>query len=326
MQVLVTGGLGSIGRPVLGELIAKGVRPVVVTRREFETTAVQSRDQVLVRGDIAAPGFLDQVLNQHPVEVIIHLAAALGAPADTPAGFALNAAVPAAVLHAAVSHNVRRVVLASSMSVYGRFAGAHGYPEFRPIGESFPRHPFNLYGLAKLTAEEAGRLYTLRHPLEFVAIRFGPYFGPDRPADGHPGIGTRISTALRQAVAREPIVLPNWPGYQFDPIYVLDCSQAVVRAALSQSLPPREAPWVHVSGGQRTDYDAVGRALQRAVPGCSVRHVEPTSEAELRARESCVVFDNTLARQYLGYSPAYPLERAFEDFVAKLTLEYPTRR
>lgn len=228
MRVVVTGGAGFIGSHLVARLAADGDSVTVVDdlssgRREHVGHLGGVR---LVVADLANPA-------DHPlvaaavegVEVVFHLAAARAVTrsVDDPLGaHHANATASLALLEAARVAGVRRVVLASSSSVYGDAAEVPT-PESAALG---PRSP---YAVTKLAAEQYGRVYARLHGMEVVALRLFNVYGPRQSPDGpYAQAIPRFAAAL---LAGRPATV-NGDGLQRrDVAFVDDVVAAFVAAA-----------------------------------------------------------------------------------------------
>jgi len=123
--------------------------------------------------DIADPQQFEEVVRANQVEIVVHLAAVLpSASQQDPAGATrVNIGGSLNVLEAARKCAVRRVVYASSISVYGSDHGS------RAVTESDPAAPNDLYGAAKRYSEVLGETYHRIFDFEFVALRIATVVG-----------------------------------------------------------------------------------------------------------------------------------------------------
>jgi UDP-glucose 4-epimerase len=316
MRVLVTGGLGSLGRIVTRRLLEQGHDVVVTTRRSIE-----GREQALANVELRQRDVMRDIVvgERDGVDVLVHLAAALGGAAESVDGFTVNAVGPVRLLEQALAAGVRRTVFASSMSVYGAFGGRHGHPAFVPITESHPLRPSTLYGAAKLAAEHALRVRAGSTDHQLACLRFAPYFGADKPVGGRRGLGATIVAALRAVGAGERATLPELDGFRFDPIYVEDAANAIVRAVTVAE--PLEAgdPVVHVSGGRSITFAELAETIRGTWPSAEIEMVASPTLESAAVRGSCVVFDTSRAREDLGFRPEYDLEHALVDCMDRLS-------
>lgn len=175
MRTLVTGGAGFIGSHLVDALVERGDEVVVLddlsTGREVPVGAD------LVEGSITDMETVESVMAG--CEVVFHQAAlrAVFRSVEHPlSSNEVNVTGTLNVLEAARRLGVRRVVLASSSSVYG---GAEQLPTPETV-QPMPRSP---YAVSKLTGEHYARVYHELHGLETVSLRYFNAYGPRMRAD-----------------------------------------------------------------------------------------------------------------------------------------------
>jgi dTDP-glucose 4,6-dehydratase len=172
---LVTGGAGFIGSNIVDELVRRGQKVRVVDnfiagRRENLTQALNKIE--LVKGDIRDLGLMIKITKG--VDYVIHQAAFRSVPKsveDPTLCTETNVKGTLNVLIAAHKAKVRRLVYASSSSVYGN---VHKFPQ-REDDFLFPLSP---YGASKLAGEYYCKVYTATFGLETVSLRYFNVFGP----------------------------------------------------------------------------------------------------------------------------------------------------
>ena len=223
MKVLVTGGAGFIGSHIVDSLLDQGEEVIVLD--DLNTGFRQNVDTRarLVIGSVADHDVVRGAIRG--CEVVFHQAAhkAVLRSIESPlATDTVNTHGTLTVLHAAVDAGVRRVVHASSSSVYG---GAAHLPT--PEDEiTLPRSP---YAVSKLAAEHYCRVFTELHGLETVALRYFNVYGPRQRADAtYAAVIPLFIDAL--LAGRAPIV--HGDGLQSrDFTYISDVVQANLAAA-----------------------------------------------------------------------------------------------
>jgi UDP-glucose 4-epimerase len=177
MHTVVTGGAGFIGSHLVDRLVAEGHQVRVV---DCLTTGVAEQvhpEVELVVTDVCNSTELSRALQG--AEVVFHQAArgsVLASVQDPLATDQTNIHGTLSVLAAAREAGVRRVVAASSSSVYG---GA----DVVPTPESQPLRPRSPYAVTKLAGEHYCRVYAELYGLETVALRYFNVFGPRQRAD-----------------------------------------------------------------------------------------------------------------------------------------------
>ncbi len=223
MRTLVTGGAGFIGSNLVDALLEDGHDVIVLDDLSTGVRSNVSAEARFVEGSIADPDLLATIVPG--VEVIYHQGA-LGSVArsvESPlASDTANAHGTLAVLEAAHRFGVRRVVAASSSSVYG---GA----QVRPTPESTPLVPRSPYAVTKLVGEQYARVYAELHGLETVCLRYFNVYGPrQRPDAAYAAVIPLFISALLEG--RPPTI--HGDGTQSrDFAYVDDVVAANIAAA-----------------------------------------------------------------------------------------------
>jgi UDP-glucose 4-epimerase len=177
MKALVTGGAGFIGSHLVDSLVEDGHDVVVLDDLSSGLKDNVNPKAELVVGDIAEGDVVREAVEG--VEVVFHQAAhgsvlrSVLSPLTTDRA---NIHGTLTVLEAALHAGVRRLVYASSSSVYGG-AGV------TPTPESTPTRPRSPYAVTKLAAEHYCRVFAELHPLETVVLRYFNVYGPRQRPD-----------------------------------------------------------------------------------------------------------------------------------------------
>jgi UDP-glucose 4-epimerase len=176
-RFLITGGAGFVGSTIADQLIAAGASEVRIIDNFVRGTwsnvksALASGKVKVTEGDIRDADLVDRLTDG--VDYVFHQAAlritrCAEAPREATEVLmtgTLN------VLESAVRHKVKKIVAASSASVYGE-------PSYLPIDEA---HPFNnrtMYGAGKVANEQMYRAYYTTSGLPYVALRYFNVYGP----------------------------------------------------------------------------------------------------------------------------------------------------
>jgi nucleoside-diphosphate-sugar epimerase len=169
MRVLVTGAGGNLGRAALPALAEAGHAVRALDFRPIET------EHELVVADIRDATAVTEAAAG--CDAVVHAAALHGIHLRAWSAqdfWAINAHGSFNVLEAAREHGIARLVLASTMGVYGRSleppAGAWAW-----VHEGLPALPQDVYGMTKLVAEQLARDYSRVHGVTTVALRLGMY-------------------------------------------------------------------------------------------------------------------------------------------------------
>ena len=162
--VLITGAAGYVGRFCVRHLLAAGYGVVALDRR---AAALDPRIQSTF-GDIADRPLVERLLEEHAVEVVLHLAAdksvadSMAAPGPH---LRNNVCGSLALLEAMLARGVKKIVFSSSAAVYGT-------PERLPVDEQARLAPDNPYGAGKVMVEQALHWYHVSHGFDSVSLRY----------------------------------------------------------------------------------------------------------------------------------------------------------
>ena len=306
--VFFTGGAGFIGLHVIPMLLERGYNV-----RIFDNMFRGDRDRVadlvstgrveLIDQDVRYGGAVHQAMKG--CKSVIHFAAVSinKSQADPYESMDINIIGSHNVFAAAADHGVRRLVFASSASVYGD-------PEKIPMHEDDPLHPLTPYCISKRACEDLLRFYQRRAGLSWIALRFFNVYGEGQKATAY--YTSVINHFIARLVDGDPPVIDGKGEQSMDFIHVQDVARATVLALDSQTenLP------INVGTGIDTSVATLARILIDAVGA----HVEP----EFNPRDVLVsrrAADTTRAREMLGFLAAIGVEEGMTKLVKQLTCD-----
>jgi dTDP-L-rhamnose 4-epimerase len=335
-SVLITGGAGFIGSHLADELVAAGYRVRALDNLVEQVHNGGARpdyfnaDVELIAGDVRNPDVVRGVLAG--IDAVVHLAARVGVGQSMykPAEYAsVNSLGTAVLLEALLEHPVRKLVVASSMSIYGEGAyepapalersreqlergewkprGAGG-EELEPVPTPETKEPSlaSVYALTKYDQERMSLLYGAAYDVPVVALRFFNVYG-SRQALSNPYTGVLAIFAARLLNDRAPVVYEDG-GQRRDFVHVTDVARAC-RLALERDGADGRA--VNVGSGGSASVLEIADQLARGLG----KAIEPDLPGTFRAGDIRNCFaDVSLARELLGFDA----EVAFEDGLAEL--------
>jgi len=197
-KYLVTGGAGFIGSHLVEALVAAGHEVVVLDNfcsGKRENLAAAPDNVHLIEGDVRSTAAHAEAIGS--VDGIIHLAALISgydSLADPDSYEDVNIRGLHRVIEYAAANGVKRIVFASSSTVYGNREGI-------TLTEDVPPEPLTVYALTKLTGEHLLRLYGDIHGFTHCSLRLFNVYGP-RQATDHPyaNVSCKFSHAAANAL------------------------------------------------------------------------------------------------------------------------------
>ena len=343
-KILVTGGAGFIGSHLVDLLLDRGYDV-----RVFDKLVEQVHngagpryvpaDAEFVRGDVCDRDALKSALKG--VDSVMHLAAEVGVGQSM---YEISRYVDANTggtgvlldILANTDHNVSKIVVASSMSIYGEgkyVCVEHGdvAPSLRseaqleahdwelrcpvcarpvsgvPTSEDKPLRPTSVYAISKMDQELLCLSYGAAYGLDVTALRYFNAYGP-RQSISNPYTGVAAIFSGRLLNRRAPLVFEDGEQKR-DFIHVRDVARASIMA-LESSHASGEA--INVGVGDPLTVNEVARSLAKQLN----IDIEPEVTAKFRSGDirHCYA-DMTKANEILGFAP----EIGFEDGMAELT-------
>jgi dTDP-L-rhamnose 4-epimerase len=328
VRVLVTGGAGFVGSHIADLLATGGHEPVVLDallpEAHGRTMPAWTEAHPFLRGDVRDGELLSTLLPG--VDAVCHQAAMVGHgldPSDAPAYAGHNDLGTAVLLTAMHSAGVRRLVLASSMVIYGEgryHCVEHGavrpgdrrradldagrYEPRCPrceraltpglLGEDARPDPRTTYATTKLAQEHLAAAWARQTGGAAWALRYHNVYGPRMPRDT-PYAG--VASIFRSALARgEPPQVLEDGRQRRDFVHVSDVARANL-LALEAEAPTGRLVALNVCSGEPHTIGELATALATASGGPSPKVVGGSRPGDVRH----IVADPTSAQQQLGF-------------------------
>jgi nucleoside-diphosphate-sugar epimerase len=299
-KMAVTGGAGFIGSNLAEHLISLGYSVVVIDNlstgrmENFSGWAEDSDSRFqFLKMDINETEQLQRAFSG--VSYVFHLAAipSVARSIENPAATqSANINGTLSVLTAARDAGVKRVIAASSSSIYGDDPNL-------PKREDRMGRCLSPYALSKVVTEEYCRLFYRLYGLETVALRYFNVFGPRQDPNSHyAAVIPRFSTSL--LAGRQPIVYGDGEQSR-DFTFIAN----VIRANLQAATTPHVAGEAfNIGCGHQTSLNQLLEILNHILGGSS----KPKYEAPRKGDVRHSVADISKAGKMLGYSPEITLE------------------
>jgi UDP-glucose 4-epimerase len=305
-KTVVTGGAGTIGSHIVDRLVALDTPEIVVVdtlvrgRRENLADVLDHPSVTLVEGDITDRSLVDDVVRD--ADVVFHQAALRITQCAQEPRLALDVLVGGTfnVLEAAVNAKVRKVVAASSASVYG-------------LAEEFPttehNHPYDnrtFYGAAKVFNEGMLRSFNDMYGLDYVALRYFNVYGPRM--DIH-GVYTEVLIRWMERIDRgEPPLIFGDGTQTMDFVYVTDIAEANLLAARSDATDDV----FNVASGTETSLLGLAQSLAKVMDSDLQPEFGPERSVNPVSRR---LASTEAARSKLGFEAKVSLEEGLARLV-----------
>ena len=305
-KVLVTGAAGLVGSHIVDDLVKEGARVVafdsfVRGRMEHLDWARAHGDVQVIEADLRDRDAIREALVG--VDYVFHQAAAwLRLCQEEPRlSLDVNIAGTFNLLEACVEEGVKKVVAASSSSVYGEGL-------YLPTDEN---HPFNndlFYGASKIAGEQYYRAFHKKYGLNFVAFRYLNVYGPRQPYEA--AYMDVIMHFLNRIDADEPPIVRGDGSATVDLVYVED----VARANLIAMNSPVTNEFFNVASGKETTLRELAYLLIK------LSGKETRLEPEFQMMDAGLVTrrwgNPTKAREMLGFVTSTPVEEGMRRVIA----------
>jgi UDP-glucose 4-epimerase len=304
-KCLVTGGAGFVGSAIVDQLLEAGAAEVRVldnfTRGNISNLApaLEKGGVIVTEGDVSDRELVDNLIQG--TDYVFHQAAlritrCAEAPreaVDVLIGGTLN------VLDSATRHRVKKVVAASSASVYGE-------PSYLPIDEI---HPFNnrtLYGAGKIAGEQMLRAYYTTSGLPYVALRYFNVYGPRMDITG---VYTEVLVRWLDAIesGKPPLIFGDG-SQSMDFVFVEDVARANLLAAQSEVTDEV----FNVGTGVQTSLNQLCDLLLRLTDSkLRPEYREARTVANVQSRRAAV----EKAKRELGFEARVSLDQGLQDLI-----------
>ncbi len=309
MNFLVTGGAGFIGSHVCERLLREGhsvwtlddlnnFYDPQIKRRNLQDIQALGGSFEFIQGDLTNAKTVDKLFNNNKFDQVIHLAARAGVrpSLEEPALYQrVNVEGTVNILEAARRHNVKKLILASSSSVYGINSKV-------PFSEQDPIfNPISPYAASKLACEALGHVYHHVYGLDIVMLRFFTVYGPRQRPD------LAIHKFTRLICSGKPIPVFGDGNTARDYTYIDDILDGVLACT------SREFGYeiFNLGESQTVPLHRLIEVLEKALGKKAAIDRLPPQPGDVPL--TCA--DVTKARERLNYKPSFKIEDGISRFV-----------
>ena len=309
MRILITGAAGFIGSNLADALLAEGHDITVFDNfNDYYDPAIKESNvaphladphYALVRGDLEDSAAVKRLFDTHPFDCVVHLAARAGVrpSLENPTAYVrTNVLGTTNILNEMQAHGVKKLVFASSSSVYGNC------PEEMFSEDLKVTEPISPYAATKSACEQICYTYCHLYGIRTVCLRFFTVYGPRQRPD----------LAIRKFVEKiergEPIEMYGDGTTKRDYTFIADIVKGI-RAAIAYDRTPYEI--VNLGGGEPITLARMIATIEKVL-GKSAKIVKKPMQPGDVVKTVC---DWSKAKRLFGYVPSTKFEDGIRAFV-----------
>ena len=306
-KILLTGGAGFIGSHLAIKLAQDGNEVLVIDNLDpYYSVVLKNKNLELVNAQDLAKFIKCDILNypelrsiiEDGIEFIFHEAAQPGVRAsieDPIKPLNVNIIGTLNILQAAMETDVKKVINASSSSVYGKV-------EFLPFTETHPTRPLSPYGVSKLAAEHYCRVFTQIYGIPTVSIRYFTVYGPRMRPD------LAIPIFTQKLLNNDPPEIFGDGDQTRDFTYVDDIVTANQKLLDTSAL---DGKVVNIGSGNRITVNELLKIMKKLLDS----EVEPIYSDRVKGDALHTLADISKAQEAIGYEPTTTIENGIKKFI-----------
>ena len=292
MRILVTGGAGFIGSHLVDRLIKENHKVVVI-----DNFTTGKKENVNPQADFYNLDICDfekiKPLFEN-IDFVFHLAAIPRVPVsvEDPVGTSkVNILGTINVFKAAIEAKVKRIIFASSSSVYGN-------QEKLPFKEDMKPNPISPYALQKLVGEQFAKLFTKLYGIPIISLRYFNVYGPR--IDFNSDYSLVIGKFLKQKAEGKPLTIFGDGEQTRDFCYIDDVVDATIKAMESEKLEGGEV--INIGSGKSYSINYLADLI-----GGKRKYLAPR-KGDVKHTQA----DITLAKKLLAWQPRVSFEEGLK--------------
>jgi len=292
-KILVTGGAGFIGSHLVDKLIKLGYRVVVIDNLSTGKKENINRKAKFYKIDICSPK-IGEIFKKEKPEICFHLAALPRVPLSVKEPVLtsrVNVLGTINIFKASVDSKVKRVIFASSSSVYGD-------QKKLPLKENMVPNPISPYGLQKYVCEQFAKLFSKLYKIPIVSLRYFNVYGPRIDFDSEYSLV--IGKFLKLKAQGKPLTIYGDGNQTRGFCYVDDVVEATILAMKSKKIRGGEV--INIGSEKSHSINYLAKLI-----GGKVKYLSPRPGDVLHTRA-----DISLAKKLLNWSPKVSLKEGLE--------------
>lgn len=309
MNILITGGAGFIGSTLADKLLEKNNNIVVIDNfNDYYSPKLKeknikhnldNKNYKLYRGDICDKNLLSKIFEENKIDIVVHIAASAGVrpSIENPLSYVKNNIEGTVnILEVMKRKNVKKIVFASSSSIYGN-CKEEIFSEDLKVSE-----PISPYAASKSACEQFLYTYSKLFDIQVVALRFFTVFGPRQRPD------LAIRKFIDLIKEDRPIPVYGDGTTIRDYTYVDDIVDGII-SAINYNDTPYEI--INLGGGAPVSLNEMISTIEKVLnKKAKIEHL-PMQLGDVNKTAA----DITKAKKLLNYNPKTSFEEGIIKFI-----------
>ena len=308
MTILITGGAGFIGSTLADRLIKNNKIIVIDNFNDYYDVSIKEKNvsvslnnpnYKLYRGDICDVDLIKKIFDENKIDCVVHIAARAGVrpSLENPLEYIrTNIYGTTNILEQMRLHDVKKLVFASSSSVYGNCL-AEKFSEDLKVTE-----PISPYAATKSACEQMIYTYSKLYEIQSVCLRFFTVYGPKQ----RPDLAIRKFTELIEQ--DKPIPVYGDGTTMRDYTFIEDIIDGIC-SAIKYDKTPYEI--INLGGGSPVTLNEMISTIEKILGKKAIINRLPMQKGDVNK----TVSDISKARNLLGYNPKTSFEEGIKKFV-----------
>lgn len=303
MKIFVTGGLGFIGRYLVGSLLQEGNKVTIYDNFKNSSnenvTLLKSQGAKFVKGDIGNYKLLLKSITDF--DLVIHLAADIDVQESIRSpehNHHVNVTGTLNLLRACVVKKVKNVIAASSAAVYGN-------QNDLPISENSKTIPLSPYGATKLAMEHYMQAFAHSYDLNCIALRLFNIYGIGQ-SDAYAGVITRFMKNIK--MKKSPVIFGNGSNTR-DFVSVNDVVNAFKKSI--KKIEGSKGSVYNIASGKHVSIKELAELMLEISDTNLPIVYKKARKGDIKHSQVSI----GLAKKYLGYIPKVELREGLEQLL-----------
>ena len=313
-KILVTGAAGQLGSELVPALRERhGGENVIAAGHRTALPADVQESGPSIKLDVTSAAEVMKAVGELGIETIYHMSSILSALAESnrQIAYAVNINGTYNILEAAVSHNVGKVIIPSSIAAFGPDT-----PQENTPNETIQR-PNTLYGISKVFGEHLGNYYHEKLGLDVRGLRLpGIISWKTEPTAGTTDYAVAI---FYGAIREKKYTCYLGPHTRLPMMYMPDCIKSIIDLAEADGSGLKHHADFNVGAVSFTPSE-IAEAVAARVEGFEMDYeIDPMRQAIADSWPDSL--DDTAAREEWGWTPSYDLDSMSDDMLKNLKIK-----